>query len=176
MRRAARCLAAAALALAALDAQAINKCTDHAGKVTYQEGPCAGQSKQQAMKVPVQAARPSSRPAAPTPKAYETETSGGVLARAQDRENPRLEETASTLALYEGCESADPLLVQKHRAEYEAWRTRNREAIEDLPRSRRYMAALQSARQRVQGQLSVKDTRAEFVRRCESQLLPTLAH
>jgi hypothetical protein len=38
------------------------------------------------------------------------------------------------------------------------------------------MAALQSARQRVQGQLSVKDTRAEFVRRCESQLLPTLAH
>jgi hypothetical protein len=176
MRRAARALACAALALAALDAQAINKCVDRAGKVTYQEAPCAGQAKQQAMKVPVPATTKAHAPAAPPPPSRDTESSGGVLPRAQDRDNPALQELASTLALYEGCQAVDPVLVGKHRAEYEAWRMRNREAIEELPRSRRYMVALQSARQRVQGELSVKDTRAEFVRRCESQLLSTLAH
>jgi hypothetical protein len=174
VRHAARWLATAALALAALDAQAINKCVDGAGKVTYQEGPCAGQAKQQAMKVPVPAAK-APAPAAKAAPSRDTESSGGVLARAQDRENPALQAVASTLALYEGCQAADPALVAKHRAEYEAWRTRNREAIDELPRSRRYMVTLQSARQRVEGELSVKDTRAEFVRRCESQLLPTLA-
>lgn len=177
MRRAACALASLALALASLDASAINKCVDRAGKVTYQEAPCAGQAKQQAIKVPVPAARKApSRAAGPPPRAYETETSGGVLARAQDRENTRLQEVASTIALYEGCEAADPALVAKHRAEYEAWRGRNREAIDQLPRSRRYMLALQSARQRVQGQLSVQESRAAFARQCESQLLPTLAH
>jgi hypothetical protein len=99
-----------------------------------------------------------------------------VLARSEDREDPQLEDAVSTLALHEGCESAAPELSAKHAAEYQAWRSRHAGPLEKLSKSRRYMRALESERQRVRAQLALKDSRHAYSRHCESQLLSTLAH
>ena len=167
MKRAA--VAAAALALAATQAHALNKCIDPHGRVTYQNTPCPERSREQKVTV-----MPGPRREPPAPPA-DPAIAAGLLPASQDRPDPRMDEVVATVARYEGCESASPAFARANAADYQAWRRANGELLDRLPRSRHYMAVLRVERVRVQGELAQPDTRKAFIQSCEAELAPALA-
>ena len=167
MRRGA--LAAAALALAATQAHALNKCIDAHGKVSYQNLPCPEHSRQQKVTV-----MPGPRHDMPAPRT-DPAIAAGLLPAAQDRPDPRMDEAVSIVTRYEGCESASPAFAHANAAHYQEWRRANGEILDRLPRSRHYMAVLQAERVRVRGELAQPDMRKAFLQSCEAELAPAIA-
>jgi hypothetical protein len=181
MTRAAASIALAALALAALPAHAINKCTDSKGKVSYVEGACPANSRQEKLTVmpgpgeapaaPAASAAPGSRPMA-SDKSARIRPSG-LLPRGQDYQDGRMDKMVPTLAAYEGCQSSPDFVKRGGPAAYERWRAQNAELLELLPRSPRYMKLLAAERQRVQYQLGRAETRQAFLDSCDALAKPT---
>ena len=169
MRRAAAPVIAAALALAAMPAHALNKCIDRHGKVSYQSAPCPGQSREEKVTI-----MPGPARAAAAPK-VDPAVAAGLVPASGDRPDPRMDEVVSTVATYEGCASASPAFARANDAHYQAWRDANAELLERLPRSRHYMTVLQAERVRVAGRLGEQGTRKAFLASCETELAPAIA-
>jgi hypothetical protein len=165
---------AAVLALAALQAQAISRCTDAQGKVSYIEGACPPGSKQEKLTVspPPQAAHPApagspGRPAQGPGRTGSTRSTG-LLPAIQDGPDPHMDALVRRLATYQGCEGASPALARSIRPGYEEWHAQNAALLERLPHSQRYMKALSLERFRASSQLGRPETRKEFLDNCQA--------
>ncbi len=171
MSRAAASIAAAALALAAMQAHGmINKCVDGKGKVSYQEGVCPQGTKQEKVTV-----MPGPQPAPPAKSATPAAAlPGGMLPAKQDVADPRMDAAVAKLADYEGCQSA-PGWSRTGEPAYRAWRAENAALLDRLPRSQRYMKVLVVERQRVQSRLARPETRKAFLDSCQSLAAPAAA-
>jgi hypothetical protein len=179
MMRAAASIAMAAAALAVLPAHAISKCTDAKGKVTYIEGACPADSRQEKLTVmpgprdapeaPAQAATRGA-PRAGNKAARIAPT--GLLARGTDYPDGRLDALVPKLAQYEGCHSSPDFMKKGGPAAYEQWRAHYAELLDLLPRSPRYMRLLTAERQRVKSQLTRPETRQAFLDSCDALAKP----
>ena len=98
---------AAALAIVATDAAAINKCIDKKGKVSYQEAACPVDVKAETLRAPGSAGGESEKEAAADAKAPADDGN-------PDREDPHMLTLVSTLATYDQCSAASPRI---HAAE-----------------------------------------------------------
>jgi hypothetical protein len=156
MRACAIALGCALLALTAQDAAAINKCVDKAGKVTYQEGRCPDDAKQDALKLDA-APAPSSADSAPL---------------ADDPGNPLLMGLASTQSTYEACSAASPDFAGHHAADYEAWRAGNAAALAKAEGFASYRRLLAEGREQYRKQ--PPGNPEQFARYCALQFVPTL--
>ncbi|MGZ5098022.1 MAG: DUF4124 domain-containing protein [Usitatibacter sp.] len=156
-----RCLAttltAAALALAASEAAAINKCVDKSGKVTYQEDKCPDDAKQDVLKAPPGLS--SASPAAPD----------------DDREDPRMLDLVSMQLGYEGCATASSDFAQLYAADYSAWRAGNATLWARLERSARYQGVLKTGREQLRVQLlQVAAAPAQYIAFCKGRFIPVM--
>jgi hypothetical protein len=158
---------AAALALAATDALAINKCVDKAGKVTYQNGRCPEDAKQEVVKV--------APPADPAPAAA---APGAVPRAAQapdaDPEDPRMLDLVSVLVGYEGCVRASPDFAKVRAAQYDRWRAGNAKLLARLEHSARYQEILEGARKRQREEPDAPGKHEQQLRFCNVQFPPML--
>jgi hypothetical protein len=168
MRACAIALGCALLALTAQDAAAINKCVDKAGKVTYQEGRCPDDAKQDALKLDA-APAPSSADSAPL-------KAGAAPAKAEpladDPGNPLLMGLASTQSTYEACSAASPDFAGHHAADYEAWRAGNAAALAKAEGFASYRRLLAEGREQYRKQ--PPGNPEQFARYCALQFVPTL--
>lgn len=157
MRTLATTLAAAAIALSATDAAAINKCVDKSGKVSYQEGKCPDDAKQDVLKAP-----PGSSPAGP-------------LAPEDDPEDQRLLDLVSMQLGYEGCAAASPDFAQLYAADYKAWRARNAALLVRVDRSPRYQGVFKTGREQLRIQLmQVAAAPAQYIAFCKGRFMPVM--
>ena len=163
---------AAALMLvgAASPAWAVNKCTDKAGKVTYQEDKCPrGDASQRIATPPPKLA--ASKPPRSAPKPQPPKGPG-----AQDEsEDETILKLVPVQVGYEGCVAATPDFAQRHASVYGAWRRENAAALAKLERSGRYQFLLENGRkeQRFQ-QEQEPDSRGKQATFCEEQFIPNL--
>jgi hypothetical protein len=157
------------VALACSQAWAINRCTDKAGKVTYQEEKCPGDSSQKVV-TPPQKSGPAQAPRA-TPKPRVPKGPG-----AQDkREDETILKLVPVQAGYEACVAATPDFEQRHGPVYGAWRKENAAALAKLERSARYRLLLERARQQQREQQEQEEgSRGKLATSCEEQFIPTL--
>lgn len=166
MNRPLASLAAAALALCALDAAAINKCVDRNGKVTYQEAECPKDDKAQTIR-PQTGGGP-----APEEKEETAETRKPVNPADDDKDDPRMMMTVSTLANYETC-SMEPAFNEKHGATFNNWRSRNKENLARLERSVKYQGVLEQMRNQVRTQAVASPDK--FTTFCDATFAPAVA-
>lgn len=155
---------AAGLLAAAPAAHAINKCVDKAGKVTYQEGHCPDDAKENALKgLPApddSAAAPSGAPAAGSD---------------DDPEDPHMLDLVSVVVGYEGCTRALPDFATVHAAQYEAWRAGNARYLARLEHSPRYKEVLANGRRQNADQpIDSPDFREKYTHYCNVQFVPLL--
>ncbi len=150
------------LMLPAPEAMAISKCIDNAGKITYLEGECPDNEKQQALKVQPR----------PTNEASTNPLSSGPAAD-DDRQDGAILELVSVQATYEWCAAASPDFSQQHAAIYTAWREANAGALAKFENSGRYKHLLENGR-RQQNAQSMPGASKEIVRFCETQFIPVL--
>lgn len=169
MRACAVALAAALLALAAHDAAAINKCVDKAGKVTYQEGRCPDDAKQDVLKLQDTGSGPSNADSAP-PKAGAAPSKADP-AVVDDPENPQLRGLAATQSTYEACSAASPDFAGLHAADYEAWRAANAALLAKAEPLPSYQRLLANGREQLRTQPANLE---QFARFCAVQFIPML--
>jgi hypothetical protein len=146
--------ALAALALAAGDAAAINKCVDRGGKVTYQDGKCPDDARQDTVKTP-EAPAPSAAP----DSAADEETALGL---------------ASIQSTFDGCAAASPEFSTLYASDYDKWREMNKALLAKVERSPRYQQVLDNARDQRQRQGMLPGKSEKFAQYCTVQFLPTL--
>ena len=156
---------AAALAIAATDAAAINKCIDKNGKVTYTDTACPTDVKADVIRAP---SGPASDDAKADPDAKPAADEGNP-----DREDPHMMTLVSTLANYEACSAAAPEWATANAATFSNWRTRNAKLFDRLPKSPRYEAILENQRGQVRAQSSFAPDK--FVAFCNDQFAPAVA-
>ena len=162
---------AAVLALATLQAHAINKCIERNGKVSYQNGPCPANTRQENVKVYAPPPPPPSKgPAQPVSPL----NAWGLVKPDQDGPDPVMDQLVSTMTTYEGCETAAPAFAKAHGAQYEAWRSSNASLLDRLTRSQRYRRVLQSERKKVAIQLAQPSSRKAFEDSCPERLAGAL--
>ena len=96
--------------LAAFGAGAITKCVDKAGKVSYQDGKCPDESRQDTLDIRVPPPASSFVPGAgPPPKPKDAQFNA-----AED-----------TITAYEACAAQDIEFARRHVAEFESWKKAN---------------------------------------------------
>ena len=156
---------AAALAIVATDAAAINKCVDKNGKVSYQETACPVDVKAEVIRAPSSPGGESEKAEA-DPKAAPDEGN-------PDREDPHMLTLVSTLANYDQCSAASPEFTAANAVTFNNWRTRNAKLFERLAKSPRYEAILENTRGQVRAQSSYAPDK--FVAFCNSQFAPAVA-
>jgi hypothetical protein len=148
---------AAALAWAASDARAINKCIDKKGQVTYQETRCPDDAKANELKDP------------PPPG------DSGPVPLKDDPEDPHMLDLVSVMVGYEGCTKASPDFATIHAAQYEAWRTGNAKYFARLEQSPRYQQVLANGRKSNAAQpLDSPEFAEKYARFCNVQFIPML--
>ena len=154
---------AVALALAAPAAHAINKCVDKAGRVTYQEGRCPDDAKEDQLKgLPA----PGDAGAA----------SAAAAAGDGDAEDPHMLDVVSVMVGYEGCTKAAPDFASTHAAQYDRWRAGNAKYLARLEHSARYQEVLANGRRQNAAQpLDSPEFLREYTRFCNVQLIGMLA-
>jgi Domain of unknown function (DUF4124) len=166
MRACATALATALLALAAQDAAAINKCVDKAGKVTYQEGRCPDDAKQDAFKLD-----PSPGPAsADSVPAKAGAAPSKAEALADDPENPQLMGLASTQSTFEACSAASPEFAERHAPDLAAWRAANAALLAKAELLPSYQRLIANGRE----QLRKQPPGEQFARFCAVQFIPMM--
>ena len=159
-------IAALGLGLAAGEVAAINKCVDKKGKVSYQDGKCPDDAKQDVIKV-----APAATSGAPAAAAE----SKAPLTPDEDKEDQRMLDAVATQSTYEGCGNVSPDFASRHAATYQAWRAANAEVLARVERSPRYQQVLENGRKQMADQVSrtpgANDKVAKF---CEVQFIPML--
>lgn len=154
------------LALAATDAAAINKCTDKAGKITYQEGKCPDNASQHVIKPPTPRPAPDTR--------SRPEPVGGPGADDK-REDDTIVHLVSVQTGFEGCVNASPGFAQRHAATYAAWRSDNASALARLESSERYRVILENGRRQLgDPSMHMPGVREKLAKFCEVQFIPAL--
>jgi Domain of unknown function (DUF4124) len=150
-----RIAALAALALAAADAAAINKCVDRGGKVTYQDAGCPDDARQDTVKAP-----DAPVPSAVSNGAVDEETALGL---------------ASVQSTFEGCTAVSPEFSTMYASDYDKWRAVNEALLAKVERSPRYQQILQNGRdqRREQGVLPPGNME-RFAQYCNVQFIPAL--
>jgi hypothetical protein len=154
---------AAALALAAPGARAVNKCIDRTGKVTYQDGRCPDDAKQNEIKglAPIGDSGATAAMAA--------------SANADDPEDPHMLDLVSVMLGYEGCTKAAPEFATTHAEQYEAWRVGNGKYLARLEHSARYQEVLAKGRKENAAQpLDSPEFHDKYLRFCNVQFIPML--
>jgi hypothetical protein len=155
---------AAAVAIVATDASAINKCIDRNGKVTYTDTACPSDVKADVIRAP---SGPASDDKA-EPDAKPATDEGNP-----DREDPHMMTLVSTLANYEACSAASPEWNTANAAIFNNWRSRNAKLLDRLPKSPRYEEILENQRRQVRAQSSFAPDK--FVAFCTDQFAPAVA-
>lgn len=112
-RAAALALACAAL-LAAGSADAINKCVDKAGKVTYQDGKCPDDARSSGTIYVPPPATPAAAPGVP-----------GAPPGPPPQTDPAMAAAEDTLAHWDYCNSIDTEFAVRHVARYDNWKRVN---------------------------------------------------
>jgi hypothetical protein len=159
---------AAALALGATDARAINKCVDKAGKVTYQDGRCPNDAKEDEVK---------GLPPPGDPGPASANAAGGRPGASgdDDAEDPHMLDLVSVMVGYEGCTKAFPGFAATHAEQYDAWRTGNSKYLARLEHSVRYQEVLAKGRKENAAQpLGSPEFLETYVRFCNVRFIPML--
>ncbi len=154
---------AAALALIAAPAHAINKCVDKTGKVTYQDGRCPGDAKEDQLK------------GLPPPGDPGSASGGAAASAGDDPEDPHMLDLVAAMVGYESCVQASPDYAKTHAAQYEAWRTGNARYLARLEHSPRYQEVLANGRKKnAVLPLDSPEFSAKHMRFCNVQVVPML--
>ena len=122
------------LTLACL-APAINKCTDAAGKVSYQEQPCPASARQSAVASPRSPAAPPS--AAQQPGKGAAAQAGGGPAAGDASADEAILRLVATDSLVESCKHL-PDFNEQGMPLYQKWRQNRRQAYAQYENSGRY--------------------------------------
>jgi len=150
-----RFAALAALALAAADAAAINKCVDRGGKVTYQDGRCPDDARQDTVKAPG-----TPVPSAAWDAGADEETALGL---------------ASVQSTFENCAAMSPEFSTMYASDYDKWRAVNEALLAKVESSPRYQKILENGRdQRREQGLLLPGNMERFAQYCSAQFIPAL--
>ena len=160
---------AAALAWGATGAFAINKCTDKAGKVTYQDSKCPDDVKQDELKgLPP----PADETTAPPAKAA---AKPAAAAEDDDPADPHMQDLVSVMVGYEGCTKASADFAGIHATQYATWRTANAKYLARLEHSPRYQEALADGRKELGAQpFDSPEFLKGYMQFCNVQFIPML--
>ena len=154
---------AAALVLAALPAHAINKCVDKTGKITYQEGRCPDDAKQNQ----VQILAPPDDAGAALPGKNDV---GGA-----DPEDSNMLNLVAVIVGYESCTKLQPDFATIHAQQYEEWRAANTKYLARLEHSARYQELLVQGRKENAAQpANSPEFLEQHERYCNVQFIPML--
>jgi hypothetical protein len=168
IRTSALTIAAAALALAATHAAAINKCVDKAGKVSYQDAKCPDDAKQDVLKAPPP-------PSSNAPSEPAAQGASKASAPGDDPEDPKMLDLVSVQVGYEGCTMASADFASAHAAQYEAWRAANAKLLARLEHSERYQQVLANGRRNLRDQhTDAPAVRDSYLKFCNAQFIPML--
>lgn len=173
-------IVAALLAAAALQAHAINKCTDGKGKVSYVEGACPEGTRQEKVTV-MPGPQGAPQPAAPRGGALHGQAPKRAPAPATslispnlEVQDPRMDAAVRKLAAYEACEAGSPDFAKKGGpGAYQEWRAQNAQWLDRLPHSSHYMKILAIERQRASSELHRPETRQAFLKSCLALAQPS---
>lgn len=149
-------IAAIFLMLAASNAEAINKCVNKAGNVTYQEAKCPDNTNQYAIEP-----QGRSRPNGPG---------------ADDgREDAAIREIVAVKTGFERCVEVSPGFSERNAALYTAWHASNAVALKRFEHSERYELIFMISRRELYTQPTnrpgVRESLAKF---CDEQFIPVL--
>lgn len=150
------------LTLAAQSAEAINKCVDGGGNVSYQETTCPEDANQQDLKLPHQAS---------TEKAP-SKTSGP--AANDSSEDATILDLVSVISTYEMCAKVSPDFTEKNASIFKAWNTQNAKNLARFEKSERYKLLLENGRRQSAQQMQTPGIGNQLTKFCEVQFIPVL--
>ena len=125
-------------------AWAINKCTDAAGKVSYQEQPCPASARQSEVAAPRTPAAPPS--AARQPGKGAAAPAGGGPAAGDTSADKAILRLVSMDSMIESCQHV-PDFQKKGLPLYQKWRQNNQQAYAQYENSGRYAELMARARE-----------------------------
>ena len=161
------CAASLALLVFALQAEAVNKCVDKDGRVSYQEAKCPHDAKEQVLALPSRAQTAASARRAGA-------SAAGPVAN-DPREDEAILQLASVQSGYEGCVAASPDFAARHEAVYSAWRKANAAGLEKYEGSERYRQILENGRKQLRSpNWNMPGVQAKLAQFCDAQFIPAL--